>query len=188
MVVAALAASGPGSGPGCGPLSGRRVASRPSSDAVTSDALARVQGELTAAGFDVRLLPRDPTLPIRTALETSGRELDPIATFAIIRSDIGDTAEIWVCDRIAGKSVIQNVRLETQGLDVDPKRGATVLAVQAVELLKASLIHYWIEPGQQRPTPPPPPPHPEPSRLRQPQSPPRRCFRAASPSRRRPVG
>jgi hypothetical protein len=143
----------------------RVVVLRPAvSDEVTSDALARVQGELTAAGFDVRLLPRDPTVPVRTALETSGRELDPIATFAIIRGDAGDTAEIWVCDRVAGKSVIQNVRLETQGLEVDRKRGATVLAVQAVELLKASLAHYWIEPGQQRVTPPPtnvePPPPP----------------------------
>ena len=82
----------------------------PVSDEVTADALARVQGELTAAGFEVSTLPRDLGVDVRTALETSGRELEPIATFAIVRDQA--TAEIWVCDRIAGKSVIQSVRLD----------------------------------------------------------------------------
>src|SRR5690349_9674456 len=55
----------------------------PVTDDVTSDALARVRGELTAAGFEVSVLVQDPTLDVRSALETVGRELDPIAAFAI---------------------------------------------------------------------------------------------------------
>ena len=58
------------------------------------------------------MLDQDPALDVRTALETVGRELDPIAAFAIVRAATGNTAEIWVCDRIAGKSVIQSVRLD----------------------------------------------------------------------------
>ena len=89
----------------------------PITDAVTSDALARVRGELTAAGFERAAMLRRgdpgrwPTVDAR-ALETVGRELDPIAAFAIVRAATGNTAEIWVCDRIAGKSVIQSVRLD----------------------------------------------------------------------------
>src|SRR6185295_18330708 len=77
----------------------RVVLLRPqATDDVTSDALARVRGELTAGGFEVSMLPQDPALDVRTALETVGRELDPIATFAIVRAAGGNTAEIWVCD------------------------------------------------------------------------------------------
>ena len=115
----------------------------PVTDDVSTDALARVRGELTAAGFEISMQPQDPALDVRTALETVGRELDPIAAFAIVRAPTGNTAEIWVCDRMAGKSVIQSVRLDSSGAPGEPSR-AVVLAVQAVELLKASLAQYWL--------------------------------------------
>ena len=115
----------------------------PVTDDVSTDALARVRGELTAAGFEISMQPQDPALDVRTALETVGRELDPIAAFAIVRAPTGNTAEIWVCDRMAGKSVIQSVRLDSSGTPGEPSR-AVVLAVQAVELLKASLAQYWL--------------------------------------------
>jgi hypothetical protein len=128
----------------------------PTTDDVTSDALARVHGELTAAGFDVRMLAQDPTLDVRGALETVGRELDPIAAFAIVRGANANTAEIWVCDRLAGKSVIQSVRLDADGRSGQSSR-SVVLAVQAVELLKASLAQYWLASVRRAPPPPPPP-------------------------------
>jgi hypothetical protein len=135
----------------------------PVTDDVTSDALARVHGELTAAGFEVSILPQDSTLDVRSALETVARELDPIAAFAIVRAAGGNTAEIWVCDRIAGKSVIQSVRLDAAGTPGEPSR-SVVLAVQAVELLKASLAQYWLasmrrsQPTQEIPAAPEPAP------------------------------
>ena len=115
----------------------------PVTDDVSTDALARVRGELTAAGFEVSVMAQDPALDVRAALETVGRELDPIAAFAIVRAANGNTAEIWVCDRLAGKSVIQSVRLDGEGKPGEPSR-SVVLAVQAVELLKASLAQYWL--------------------------------------------
>jgi len=117
-------------------------------DDVTSDALTRVRGELTAGGFDVSMLPQDPSLDVRAALETVGRELDPIATFAIVRAAGGNTAEIWVCDRLEGRSVIQSVRLDGSGATGDASP-SVVLAVQAVELLKASLAQYWLSSTRQ---------------------------------------
>jgi hypothetical protein len=135
-------------------LSYRVVLLRPPiTDDVTSDALARVRGELTAAGFEVSMLDQDPALGVRTALETVGRELDPIAAFAIVRAATDNTAEIWVCDRIAGRSVIQSVRLDAGGTTGQSSPSA-VLAVQAVELLKASLAQYWLA-SQRRVSRPP---------------------------------
>src|SRR5262245_3319516 len=120
----------------------------PVTDDVTTDAVARVRGELTAAGFEVSTLAQEPGLDVRVALETIGRELDPIAAFAIVRDEGANTAEIWVCDRMAGKSVIQSVRLDAAATAKTAAAGETsrsvVLAVQAVELLKASLAQYWL--------------------------------------------
>ena len=128
----------------------RVVVLRPAvADDVTVDALARVRGELTAAGFDVSERAPDPALEVRSALETVGRELDPIAAFAIVRDPGADTAEIWVCDRMAGKSVIQSVRLDAAGAPGQPS-GSVVLAVRAVEVLKASLAQYWLASERRR--------------------------------------
>ena len=44
----------------------------PVTDDVSTDALARVRGELTAAGFEISMQPQDPGLDVRTALETGG--------------------------------------------------------------------------------------------------------------------
>jgi len=126
-------------------------------DDVTVDALARVRGELTAAGFDVVERASDPALDVRRALETVGREVDPIGAFAIVRAAGADTAEIWVCDRMAGKSVIQSVRLDAAGAPGRPS-GSVVLAVQAVELLKASLAQYWLASERRRAAAPAAPP------------------------------
>jgi len=135
----------------------RVVVLRPAvTDDVTTDALARVRGELTAAGFEVSERERDPGLDVRGALETVGRELDPIAAFAIVRAANSNTAEIWVCDRLAGKSVIQSVRLDVAGGAGEPSR-SVVLAVQAVELLKASLAQYWLASSRRASQPPAPP-------------------------------
>jgi hypothetical protein len=121
-------------------------------DEVTTEALARVSGELTAAGFEVRVVDQTFGEDPRTEVESAARDQDPIAAFAIVRtaSDDGSrgTAEIWVSDRITGKTVVQRTHYDREGSG----RGAAVLAVQAVELLKASLVGLWIAPGQPRAT------------------------------------
>ncbi len=142
----------------------------PTQDAMTSAAAARVQGELTAAGFHVSIVPLGEQ-DARRDLETAASELRPIAAFAIFMAppdDHGDSAaEIWVSDRIRQKVVIQRADLKASERD----RGAEILAVRAVELLRASLAEFWL------PTPAPePPPSPPPLREK-PSAPPRESAR-----------
>ncbi len=131
------------------------------SDDVTTEATARVQGELGAAGFHVEVVaPRGDDA--RQELETAGSALHAIAAFAIVvRPSGGRTvAEIWVSDRMKQTMVIQ--RAELTG--TDHLRESEILAVRAVELLKASLSELWIQPA-------PPPlvaPNPAPSPAVQP--------------------
>lgn len=124
-------------------------------DDVTGEALARVSGELTAAGFDVRAVWVATSADPRATVETVGRELSPAAAFAIFPGaptpDGRPSAEIWVSDRLTGRATVEH-------LTVDPRDGdrrAAVLAVRAVELLKASVAELWVG-GSAPPRPPPP--------------------------------
>jgi hypothetical protein len=122
-----------------------------SPDEVTTEATARVNGELKAAGFDVAVVPFRGDEAKRD-LESAARDLNPVAAFAIFVRPFeagSSVAEIWVCDRVRQKIVIQNAVLH----ETDRGRGSEILAVRAVELLKASLADLWMP----TPTPTPPP-------------------------------
>jgi len=121
-------------------------------DEMTTEATARVNGELKAAGFDVAVVPLASD-DAKRELESAGRERNAIAAFAIfVRPSEGGTsvAEIWVSDRTRQKVVIQNALLH----ETDRGRGSEILAVRAVELLRASLADFWTP----SPTSPPAPP------------------------------
>jgi hypothetical protein len=134
----------------------RVVLLKPSApDDVTTMALARIKGELTAAGFEVTLLPQREELAPRNAVETAAPELKPLAVFAIVHDEGKGgpwAAEIWVSDRVVDRTSVERMRLDS----TEPGRGATVLAVRAVELLKASLAEFWSAPPE-RPRPAPSP-------------------------------
>jgi hypothetical protein len=129
------------------------------SDGVTTEATARVNGELKAAGFDVAIVALNSD-DAKRELESAGRELNALAAFAIfVRPYEGGTsvAEIWVSDWIRQKIVIQRAVLH----EVDRERGSEILAVRAVELLKANLADYWAPtsiPAASVPPPQGPPP------------------------------
>jgi hypothetical protein len=140
----------------------------PHADEVTAEATARVQGELGAAGFHVVVLPV-ASESARTEVETAGSDLAPVGAFAIfVRAEEGGgVAEIWVSDRVRQRTVVERARLT----ETDHERESEVLAVRAVELLKASLAELWLQP----PVTVPPPPAPPPPIVRAPPEPPKRA-------------
>jgi hypothetical protein len=134
----------------------------------TLEAITRVRGELSAAGFDVVPVQHRGGAEPRDELESAARDVGALAAFAILGPETGDLAEILVLDRLRGKVIDQKMAIDRRS----PRRTAAVLAVGAVELLKASLAEFWLSPAQPPPvrhveTPPPlarePPPLPVPS-------------------------
>jgi hypothetical protein len=126
----------------------------PTSDEVTTEAMARVNGELAAAGFEVVVVPLRGDDALHD-LESAGRERNAVAAFAIFVKPFEagtSVAEIWVSDRIRQKVVIQNAVLH----ETDRGRGSEILAVRAVEVLKANLADLWAPPSAQPPDPSPP--------------------------------
>ena len=120
--------------------------------AVATEALARVRGELGAARFEVET-DTSPTTSIG-ARRSSGRsgKADARAAFGIFFGS--GVAEIWVSDSVSGRTVVQTLPLSTAA----PERRAAVLAVKAVDLLKATLAEVWVaSPTAPAPTPAAPP-------------------------------
>jgi hypothetical protein len=131
----------------------------PADDDVTRNALARITGELAAAPFRTVTLPIDPDVDVLSQVETAGEEQSATATFAIVRDrDLASNrVTIWVSNRVTGTTTIR--RMPVEGGNID--RSATRLAVESVELIRASLAGLWPSPPVPRPpetvTPEPPP-------------------------------
>ncbi len=136
-----------------------------SPDDVTTEATARVNGELKAAGFEVVVVPLRGE-DAKSDLENAARDFNAMAAFAIFVRPFeagASVAEIWVSDRTRQKLVIQKAVLH----ETDRGRGSEILAVRAVELLKANLADFW--------APARPPPRRPPRRS---STPPRRACRS----------
>jgi len=106
--------------------------------AVATEALARVRGELGAARFEVETDVVANNVDRRATVERALRKADARAAFGIFFGS--GVAEIWVSDSVSGRTVVQTLPLSTAA----PERRATVLAVKAVDLLKATLAEVWV--------------------------------------------
>jgi len=116
----------------------------PTDDDVTRNALARITGELAAAPFRTITSPIDPDIDVLSQLESTANEQSATAAFAIVRDrDPGSgRVTVWVSSRVTGTTTIR--RMSVEGGDVD--RSATRLAVESVELIRASLAGLWPSP------------------------------------------
>jgi hypothetical protein len=153
----------------------RVVLVRPAdADPITAEALVRIQADLTAEGFSVVLVDAPANVPGRPAEGTppdpstgAGTPVDAEAaqgSAVAIRLSLDTSthvAELVVTDRLRNKKFTRWIDTH----DAPPDRAAEVLAVRAVELLRASLVELAL-PGAKTPAPcpscPPPPKPPDP--------------------------
>jgi hypothetical protein len=117
----------------------------PIDDDVTRNALARVSGELAAAPFKTITKPIDPDRDVMAQVETAGSDQSATAAFALVRDrDPGSSrVTIWVSNRISGTTTMQ--RMQVEGGNVD--QAASRLAIETVELVRASLAGLWPSPA-----------------------------------------
>lgn len=134
--------SAPGAGAQAPPRTPRSARStrvvliRPAEKVAWSDEmLTRASGELRAAGFEPTVVDATPGEDVRATL----RRADPTAIAVI--SIAPNAAEVWVEDRLTGKISIRPLRAAD-----DSYRAASDLAIEAVELLRASLIELTVLP------------------------------------------
>jgi hypothetical protein len=123
-------------------------------NALEQATLTRLRAELVAAGFEVTEVERGSG-DAREATEAEPQVAGVFATIAIV-SRTADAADLWVADRVTGKTLVRRIRVPPgSGRDA-----ATILAVRAVELLQASLLEAFEQPEPVESTsslaPPPP--------------------------------
>jgi hypothetical protein len=119
----------------------------PTPDATLAEANQRIRGELQADGFDVVEVDAapDPGVPAPPG------EPPTIATIALALAGDDRTriAELRVVDRLTNKVVIRRSPVDAE----EGPQAAEVLAVRAVELLRASLLELLVEPPHAAPPP-----------------------------------
>ncbi|MFO0632130.1 MAG: hypothetical protein U0168_04690 [Nannocystaceae bacterium] len=118
-----------------------RVAVLGSRDAAV---VLQLDAELALLGFEV-VHADAPTRPDHLALDQRARELQVVAALWVDAR--GQDLDLWVVDRVTGKTTLRSLRLEP-GED-----GARIAAVRAIDLLRASFREL-----EQAPPPPGPPP------------------------------
>jgi hypothetical protein len=143
---------------------GSRVVVVEDGDRATHEATARLRAELAAAGFDVQSRPargdraRDDVEQDGASAQGAGRSApeDDVATVRLVRDPSTHATELWVSDRLTGKTLVRRV-------GADPERAPRIVALRGVELLRASLLELASPPHDDAPpetpamTKPPPP-------------------------------
>jgi hypothetical protein len=126
----------------------RVVVLRPAAaGAALRESIGRTEAELRAEGFAVVVRDAPPGVPPREALERAASEVDTVAAVSLFLAPSGAAADVWVTDRITGKTSMRTVRVD----DLAPAERARALAIRAVELLRASLIEATAAPTRDQP-------------------------------------
>jgi hypothetical protein len=121
-------------------------------DPVVREAITRLRAELVASGFVVLRAQAKKTGERHRDVERAGASEGPFATIAIVRTDRGAAAEIWVADHLTDKTLVRRVDTDA----TDEARLPTALAIRAVDLLRASLLEVQARSAPKRPQPIPP--------------------------------
>jgi hypothetical protein len=127
-----------------GPGGSKPACPEPAQDALLSAAGGSLRAELEAAGFEVVTpdaeSPRD--------LEGVAADSESLAAIALACAGNEARADVWVTDRVLGKTVIRHVHVDAALPDA-----GRILALRAVEVLHASLIELDLPRGRPREVP-----------------------------------
>jgi hypothetical protein len=107
---------------------------------VMTETLVRVKGELTSVGFATQMVDAPSggaagDRGSRAWLEQLAGARGADAVVAIIGSVAPDSVEVWVVDKVTGKSVVRSVPFEPKA-----QRASETLAIRAIELLRSSFL------------------------------------------------
>ena len=116
-------------------LAQRVVLVRPAqSDLALAEACNRLRGELSMHGFEVVVVPPSSTSP--GTLSAVAERHSAVASVTFARSGGHATADVWVSDRVTGKTTIRTVSTSAG------TEGPSLLALRSVELLRISLQKF----------------------------------------------
>jgi hypothetical protein len=101
-------------------------------------AFGRLKGELAVHHFEVLVVDADNDAPSPADLARVAERARAVGTVSLLRSQGLASADVWISDRVTGKTTMRTIA--TSGRTEAPN----VLAIRAVDLLRASLREYGV--------------------------------------------
>ena len=111
------------------------LVSPPQADASLSEAFNRLRGELTMHGFEVDVQTTEEAISPENLSERA-ESSQAVASVSFVRNEGVTSADIKISDRVTGKTLTRTIATPI-GTDT-----ASLLALRAVELLRASLREF----------------------------------------------
>jgi hypothetical protein len=111
------------------------LVSPPEADASLNEAFNRLRGELTMHGFEVEIQTTEDAISPEN-LSQRAESVHAVASVSFVRNEGITSADIKISDRVTGKTSIRTIATPV-GTDT-----ASLLALRAVELLRASLREF----------------------------------------------
>jgi hypothetical protein len=125
-----------------------------------TEALHRLRGEAIAVGFEVRIVDATTETPSLAQLEGMSAGLAPAAIVAISHpgadADAQQAFDVWFQDRASGKA--QLAHIDAGDVADDPERADVVIAVRAVDFIRARMFDTLAGRKREPASAPPPPP------------------------------
>ena len=115
----------------------------PDSDALLVEAFNRLRAELRLQNFEVVVVDADPAVASPESVGAAAQREDAFAGISITRRAGATSADVWIADRVTGKTTLRTLELRSQ------REAPSVLAVRTVDLLRSSLRE--LPPGEEAP-------------------------------------
>lgn len=114
----------------------------------------RIHGELISAGFNIEIVDGAARQGVdgesRDWLEQLAARRGADAVVAMMGNGSPDSVEVWVVDKVTGKSVVRRIPFKPKSA-----RDSETLAIRAIELLRASFLEIDLSTSTRSNTPPP---------------------------------
>lgn len=123
-----------------GPAAVIAVVAPPGTDPAVTEALSRFRGEAASVGFEVTVVPGSATATPTAQMESAARAASAVATVAFVSGGDPRALDVWFTDRSTGKTVLGHVSVENEAGD----RSSAVLAVKAVDFLRARMFDFLV--------------------------------------------
>jgi hypothetical protein len=115
--------------------------------------LSLIRDELAAGGFEVATVDVGPVTDPFSLAEAMRAQRPAVATIGLLGDPETPRAELWILDRIGGSAEVRRIPVPSE----NPDRVGEVLAIRAIEVLRASALKLLIESSRLPPTPAPAP-------------------------------
>jgi hypothetical protein len=116
------------------------VVTPPMTDPAVTEALNRFRGEAASVGFKVIVVPGSAAATPVAQMDLVAHTTSAAATIAFVNGGDPHALDVWFTDRLTGQTLVGHVSVQNESDD----RASVVLAVKAVDFLRARMFDFLV--------------------------------------------